>query len=76
LKSQEELLIKAGLPTKIPEKISDDAIIEVTSMDKKAIEGVAKYCLPLEIGKMHEFNREYVTFVNNNIVKAALKETR
>ena len=28
LKSQEELLIKAGLPTKIPEEITDDAIIE------------------------------------------------
>jgi 3-dehydroquinate synthase len=76
LKSQEQLLIKAGLPTKIPDEISDEEIIEVTSIDKKAKEGVANYCLPLEIGKMHEFNHEYVTFVNNTVVKASLKETR
>jgi 3-dehydroquinate synthase len=76
LESQEELLVKAGLPIRIPEEISDEAIIEATSRDKKAKEGKVNYCLPLEIGKMHHFNYAYVTFVENKIVKATLKETR
>jgi hypothetical protein len=30
--------------------------------------------LPLEIGKLHDFNNTYVTYVDNKVVKAALKE--
>lgn len=76
LNSQKELLIKACLQIKIPEEISDEEIIEVTSRDKKAKEGKANYCLPYEIGKMHDFNNSYVTYVDNKILKAALVKMR
>jgi 3-dehydroquinate synthase len=76
LRVQKELLTTFGLPTTIPNEISNDAIIEVTSRDKKAKAGQARYVLPTSIGKMHEFQGAYVTFVDNKIVMDALQNTR
>ena len=76
LKKQEDLLIKLGLPTKIPPEISDKDIIEVTSIDKKAKGGKERYCLPETIGKMHEFDKEYATHVDDEVVIKALQKTR
>lgn len=76
LRAQEELLIAFGLPTTIPKEISNEAIIEVTSRDKKAKAGQARYVLPTSIGKMHEFGGAYATFVDNKTVMNALQQTR
>jgi 3-dehydroquinate synthase len=77
LTQQEELLRKFGLPTKIPERFSDnDAIIEATRIDKKATQGNAQYTLPSCIGKMCPFGGEYRTPVAREIVVKALDQTR
>lgn len=76
LERQEKLLKEVGLPTVIPNGIVNESIIEVTSRDKKAKDGQARYCLPVSIGKMHEFNGDFATYVDNSIVMNALQETR
>jgi 3-dehydroquinate synthase len=73
---QEDLLRRVGLPVTIPANISNGEIIEVTSRDKKAKNGMARYCLPEKIGKMCEFGGEYVTHVPNQDVARALNESR
>lgn len=76
LTRQEQLLLTAGLPTKIPPEFSDSDIIEITSRDKKAKNGQARYVLPTAIGQMCEFNGVYATYVGNKIVEEALRQTR
>jgi len=76
LKEQKEILEKAGLPTTIPSEFSNDEIIEVTSRDKKAKDGCARYCLPTRIGAMHDFGGDYVIHVDNETVREALDATR
>lgn len=77
LTRQETLLKRAGLPTAILAEISDEDIIRVTTLDKKAKDGKARYCLPAGIGEMHcFFSREFVTYVDNAIVQRALEQTR
>jgi 3-dehydroquinate synthase len=70
------LLNQYGLPVTTPNSISDDEIIRITLLDKKAKGGKARYCLPKAIGQMHEFNGEYATPVPEEIVRAALLESR
>ena len=41
----EKLLRAFSLPTKIPPSISNDDIIKMTTLDKKAAKGQARYCL-------------------------------
>lgn len=76
LEKQEKLLSATGLPIKIPPEISDGAIIEITSMDKKSKTGKARYVLPIAIGRMHDFNGVYATYVDDKVVKYALQQTR
>ena len=76
LEAQEALLIAAGLPTLIPNHLSDESIIELTTRDKKAMKGQARYALPARIGKMMEFNGSYATLVDHHIVLEALQQTR
>ena len=76
LTAQERLLQAVGLPIKIPPEISNEAIIEVTSRDKKAKNGQARYVLPTGIGNMHEFNGVYAAYVDNEVVEQALQQTR
>ncbi len=76
LRKQEQLLSAVGLPIKIPPEISNEAIIEVTSRDKKAKNGQARYVLPVRLGRMHEFGGVYATYVPNEIVVKALQQTR
>ena len=75
LESQRKLLTAAGLPIRIPEGISHQSIIEVTSRDKKAKEGRARYVLPAGIGKMHEFDGAYAVHVDNEVIMSALEQT-
>ena len=74
--AQEELLQKAGLPTTIPDYISDDKIIQSTALDKKAKEGKARYTLPEQIGVMAVFDDAYATHVAQDVVREALQKTR
>lgn len=76
LKQQEQLLLKMGLPTAVPEEISDEAIIEVTSVDKKAKDGRARYVLPVSIGRMHEFDGAYAIHIDTDVVEKAIQQTR
>jgi|WetSurMetagenome_2_1015567.scaffolds.fasta_scaffold76503_3 3-dehydroquinate synthase len=69
---QKRLLQKYGLPTRIPKDISYPRIIDVTLRDKKAKDGRARYCLPAEIGKMMDFEGEYVTPISSDIVEATM----
>ncbi len=76
LARQEKLLNKLELPTTIPDYITNEAIIGVTSVDKKAIEGRARYTLPACIGRMCEYDGQYAVHVDNDIVEKALDATR
>ncbi len=76
LDRQEDLLHRAGLPLNIPYEISNESIIELTSRDKKAKKGMARYCLPVKIGEMHTFEGSYASPVDNKIVLQALDATR
>lgn len=76
LKAQEQLLISFGLPTIIPAEISDEAIMEITVVDKKSLNSRARYVLPASIGKMCDFNGDYAIYVDDQIVLRALKNTR
>jgi 3-dehydroquinate synthase len=51
-KRQEELIKKAGLPTKIPNYLDIEKIIEELKKDKKVIDGKAPFILPTTIGKV------------------------
>ncbi len=73
---QEGLLLAVGLPTKIPPEISNESIIEVTLMDKKAKNGQTRYVLPLRLGVMHDFKGVYATYVSKEVVVEALNQTR
>lgn len=79
LARQEQLLLRAGLPTKILPSIagfSDEDIVRATLTDKKAKDGRARYVLPVAIGRMREFGGEYAIPVKGEVVMQALKETR
>jgi len=76
LARQNDLLRTAGLPTTIPGYISNEDIINVTSHDKKAKQGRARYCLPSRLGKMAKFDGEYAIYVDNKIVEEALNRCR
>lgn len=76
LQKQERLLKAFKLSTTIPPEISNEAIIEVTSLDKKAKNGQARWVLPNKIGEMCEFNGVYADYVDNKIVEEALNQTR
>lgn len=73
---QKELLSRVGLPITIPDSISDDRIIELTTLDKKAKNGQARYCLPKRIGEMHDFDGSYATYVDTEVVLSAFSKTR
>lgn len=76
LERQMDLLIAYGLPVAIPPQLTDEAIVRMTLRDKKARDGRAMYVLPRAIGQMHEFDGKYATYVDNEIVVKALKQTR
>ncbi|MBW2965962.1 3-dehydroquinate synthase [Candidatus Woesearchaeota archaeon] len=76
LELQNKLLVKFGLPIKIPEGITNDDIMKVTTTDKKAKNGKARYTLPIANGEMNTFDGAYATYVENDVVMKALNETR
>ncbi len=51
-KQQDDLIIKAGLPTKIPANLEIEAIIDSLQMDKKVQAGKVRFILPTKIGKV------------------------
>jgi 3-dehydroquinate synthase len=75
LTKQNMLLTAAGLPTTIPYEMSNEDIIEITTRDKKAKNGQARYVLPIEIGRMHKFKGVYATHVDNKIVLDVLERS-
>lgn len=51
-KQQDDLIIKAGLPTKIPANLEIEAIMDSLQMDKKVQAGKVRFILPTKIGKV------------------------
>lgn len=49
---QNELILKAGLPTDIPPQLSIDDILEVIKSDKKVRAGKVRFILPTAIGQV------------------------
>jgi 3-dehydroquinate synthase len=49
---QENLIKKAGLPTKIPHHLNPEDIINLLSNDKKVKDGKVRFILPTKIGKV------------------------
>jgi 3-dehydroquinate synthase len=76
LELQNGLLQRLGLPIKIPEFMRNEDIMKITTTDKKAKNGRARYTLPLRLGEMNPFEGAYVTYVDNDIVIAALNRAR
>jgi len=76
LESIEELFKYFQLPVIIPENIENDDIIKLTTLDKKAAKGQARYCLPIQLGQMAEFDGQYATYVDESIVRQALDASR
>lgn len=75
LDRQELLLKSVGLPTNVPNWMSPNDIVEITSRDKKAKNGNARYVLPTKIGTMEEYNGTYATYVDNSIVRRAIRNS-
>jgi 3-dehydroquinate synthase len=76
LERVERLLRTFGLPTIVPAGISEDDIIKTTSLDKKAAGGQARYALPTMIGKMAKFGGSYATYVDDGVVRMAIRASR
>jgi len=73
----EQLLEKAGLPTRIPLDIPDKEIRKTAAFDKKSVKGRAGYSLPTRIGGMRQSkDGSYITFVENDVVDRALDARR
>lgn len=70
------LLECTGLPTTIPARFENKAILEAMTRDKKSKGGRTRFCLPERIGKMCEFDGQYATAVELGVVERALDETR
>ena len=51
-KRQDELISKAGLPTKLPANLDPEAIIETLKSDKKVKAGKVRFILPTKIGNV------------------------
>ena len=72
------LLIKAGLPVKIPRdlRLTVDSLIATANMgDKKAEGGRAKFVLVQDTGKVHMFNgTDYTGHVDDSILRESIKE--
>ena len=61
---QEELLIKAGLPTKWPQ-MKPEEVVNVIKRDKKVKDGKVNFIMPLEIGKVKIVNDIDLIEINN-----------
>jgi 3-dehydroquinate synthase len=72
----EKLFESLNLPTQIPFRVSNEDIIKATTLDKKAAKGQARYCLPIRIGEMASFDGQYVTLVDEPLVRQALYALR
>ena len=71
-----DTLQRLGLLTKVPGYMRNEDIIKITSTDKKAKDGKARYVLPIRNGEMNPFEGAYATYVDNDIVLAALNRAR
>ncbi|MBW2981978.1 3-dehydroquinate synthase [Candidatus Woesearchaeota archaeon] len=63
-------------PIKIPAFMRNEDIMKITTTDKKAKNGKARFALPIRNGKMNPFEGAYVTYVENDVILAALKRHR
>ena len=72
LQKLELLLIRAGLPTKMPFKVRAEQLIENMKIDKKSHRGNIEMALPLMIGKMAREDGRYSIKINSSLIKKIL----
>ncbi len=65
---QEALLLKIGLPTKVPD-LEIAEVVEVMHMDKKAEDGRIRFVLPTGIGK-----EPVLRYLSEEVIASALRE--
>lgn len=65
-----DTLSAIGLPTTLPDDITDDAIFALTSRDKKATAGVARYIIARDYGQME------LHTLSADVIKAGLHQHR
>ncbi len=68
-KRQDNLIAKAGLPTKIPAKLDKQEIIAALQSDKKVQAGTVRFILPTKIGQVIISDR-----VTSKIIKKAIAD--
>ncbi len=69
----EELLVAAGLPTRVPEGLNAIDVLAGTRLDKKARAGGVRYALPRRLGEMEPGDGSWAIEVPDDLVLAALR---
>lgn len=65
----ESLLVRAGLPVRIPKGLDPASLVASTAYDKKAVDGRARWVLATDVGSV-----EYGVAVPEDVVERVLKE--
>ena len=67
-----DALARSGLPTRLPDAMGADAVLEATRSDKKARAGAVEYALPARVGAMAGEERGWSLAVPDDVVRQAL----
>lgn len=76
VRSQAILLRKLGMDLIIPSGITNDQLLSIMAIDKKAEAGQIRFCLPYEIGQMMEYEGKFTTPVERSTVENILNYCR
>lgn len=69
------LLGKLGMPARLPREINAEALLDIMSRDKKALEARPRFVLLDRLGHALEENGEYVRVVDTEVLAKALAKT-
>jgi 3-dehydroquinate synthase len=69
----ERVVVRAGLPARVPTSLADDRILAATKLDKKARAGAVEYALPSRIGAMTGADRGWAVRVDDALVMDLLE---
>ncbi|MCF7861589.1 3-dehydroquinate synthase [Candidatus Woesearchaeota archaeon] len=75
LQRQNKLLSDYGLPIVIPDEFNIDDILEIIKLDKKSKNGLARFSLPCDIGRMSKFDGEWASSAEEPIIRGAISES-
>lgn len=66
------ILIKFGLPQKLPDQFNMQAIFKAMAMDKKSIEGKPRFVIIENIGSPCSYHFNYCTAIDESLINQAL----